>query len=333
MFDDLEDEQIDSLVDELLSTEEGRHYFKDNFGNYKSRILKVKSTTSVGSFFNTIKKISGVPELKEEYEDYSFWMGLYDLIGANYQGQIDIGELLELSYKKDSESKANFENIIKTLGKYAAFSQIIAASKEEREEKRAIIEAVSKQDSMEYVGGGASGVVFRTGNKIFKLGYTKIKYEIPYHPRIMMPQFRKRYENGSQLEVYNLGNSKSPKITDEALLEIYKELESAGIIWTDAKKDNLVELVEDNNIPDYNVGEDFNLYGFLGDENYPTTNHTALKKGDIVICDLDNLYLKNDPLAAICIGMPDDVIVNYREEQEEQEKRKVRKTKEEDNGR
>ena len=55
MVDDLEDEQTDSKVDRLLSTVEERACFSSNFANYKSRILKEKSATSVGSFFNTKK--------------------------------------------------------------------------------------------------------------------------------------------------------------------------------------------------------------------------------------------------------------------------------------
>ena len=334
MFKFLSDKQVDSKVDKLLSTEEGIACFKDKFDEYKSRILKGKSTSSVGSFFNTIKKLEGIPILKDEYDEYSFWMNLHDKVNSSFKGEIYAKDLIELSFRDDQESKDEFSNMIRALGKYAAFSQIIAASHEEREEKKLIIEDVSKGNTIEYVGGGASGVVFKTGNQIFKLGYTKIKYEIPYHPRIMMPQFRKRYPNGSQIEVYNLGITRSPKITDEKLLEIYRELESDGIIWTDAKKDNLVELIEDNNLPDYNVGENFNLYGFLKDSKFPTTQHKPLKKGDIVICDLDNLYAKDDPLSQICIGMPDDIIIRYREEQEEKEYKKIRKrTKEENDGR
>ena len=133
----------------------------------------------------------------------------------------------------------------------------------------------------------------------------------------MMPQLRKKYEDGSMLEILNFGNVKSANITDEKLLEIYKELEEAGIIWTDAQKANLVELIEDNDLPDYNLGKDFNLYGFLEDPRYPTENHKALKKGDIVICDLDDLYLKDDPiLEFMYVGMPDPVITKYLEEKE-----------------
>ena len=143
-----------------------------------------------------------------------------------------------------------------------------------------------------------------------KIGSKKRKFEIPYHPRLMMPYFRKRYEDDSTLEIYNLGNTESVKITDESLLEIYKELEKAGIIWTDAHKENIVELLSDNILPDFIKSEDFNLFGFLEDERFPTIKHRPLKKGDLVVCDLDMLYLKDDP--DIQIGLQDDVILQYQ---------------------
>ena len=32
-------------------------------------------------------------------------------------------------------------------------------------------------------------------NKVFKLIQSRLRFEIPYHPRIMMPQFRRKFED------------------------------------------------------------------------------------------------------------------------------------------
>jgi len=69
------------------------------------------------------------------------------------------------------------------------------------------------------------------------------------------------------------------------------------------------ELTKDNDLPDFIASEDFNLFGFLEDARYPTNNHIALKAGDIVICDLDMLYVKGDPDYEV--GILDDIIANY----------------------
>ena len=74
-----------------------------------------------------------------------------------------------------------------------------------------------------------------------------------------------------------------------------------------------LELLEDNVLPDYirKESEDFNLFGFLKDSRFPTNEHKVLKKGDIVICDLDMLYAKDDPDYED--GLLDDVIREYLE--------------------
>ena len=111
------------------------------------------------------------------------------------------------------------------------------------------------------------------------------------------------------MEIFNLGVTDPAKITDQKLLEIYKELEDAGIRWEDAKKENLLVLTKDNEIPDFVQSEDFNLFGFLKDERFPTKKHKALKKGDIVICDLDMLYTLDEQ--TYLSGDPDYIISRY----------------------
>ena len=169
--------------------------------------------------------------------------------------------------------------------------------KEIRDEKLLIIDSITDGDidSMEFIGSGVSGIVFRAGKKVVKLSVKLGQKEIPYHPRLLMPHFRKVYEDLSAIEVYNFAKVKSAQITDEKLLDIYKELEAAGIAWTDAKKENLVELLEDNNLPEYNLGENFNLYGAI-----------------------------DDPVAQLRIGMPDKIVVDYMDEQESKARKKGR---------
>ena len=76
-------------------------------------------------------------------------------------------------------------------------------------------------------------------------------------------------------------------------------------------------LLQDNELPDFVRSEDFNLFGFLEDERFPTKNHKALKAGELVICDLDCLYAIDDP---DCEHKdPDKVIIEYIESKKQVE--------------
>ena len=309
---------------QLLETQEGRQKFKSKFNKVKTTILNLKHGSPPAIFFGLIDLIKEYPEFKEETDDYLFWSNLYDKINLGPVEPMSIGDLLNYAMSKDPEKMSIARNFMSKAGAESSFMQILLSDSSIRNDKKQIIEHIVGDNEVEFIGSGVRGVTYKAGNKVFKLLQSNRRTAIPYHPRIMMPQLRKVFDDNSILEVLNYGNVKSPKITDEKLLEIYKELESAGIIWTDAKKDNLVELLEDNDLPDYNRGKDFNLYGFLEDSRYPTEHHQALKKGDIVICDLDNLYLKDDPiLEFMYIGNPDPIITDYINSKEDEKQKKL----------
>ena len=251
-----------------------------------------------------IKAMKDIPEFENEYNAYIYWAELYDQIQIPEYKFDNPSMIFELSKKeirkiltaRDAKHIKNIE-----------FVNII--NSEDREEKKLILQEVANGNKYEYKSCGSSSLIIQAGNQVVKLGAGRRKFEVPYHPRIMMPYFRKRYTDGSCLEVFNYGDVDSAKITDEKLLEIYKELESAGILWGDARKDNLVVLLKDNDIPDFIKSDDFNIFGFLEDSNYPTDKHTSLKAGDIVVCDLDMLYVKGDP--SYEKGILDDIIEDY----------------------
>ena len=189
-------------------------------------------------FFRFITLLKDVEEFEEEYNKYHLWAELYFSIDE-YYSEIEISE----NHLYNSYREIERKNIYLTK-REAIFYDLLKSSDEELEEKRIILEKVSNGNKFKYKTVGNDSIVFQVGNQIIKLGIdTENQYEIPYHPRIMMPYFRKKYKDNSVLSVFNLGNTKSIKITDEKLLEIYKELEEAGILWGDARKDNLLVLL------------------------------------------------------------------------------------------
>lgn len=270
---------LDLIFSCALNTPDGKKSIKENF-----EMLKTKPR----DFFKFITLLKDVDEFKDEYNKYHIWAELYFLIDT-YDLESSENYLWN-SYEKHDRKNIYFKK------RERIFRNLLKSNDEELEEKRMILEKVSNGNKFKYKTMGNDSIVFQAGNQIIKLGEDpENQYEIPYHPRIMMPYFRKKYKDNSVLSVFNLGNTKSIKITDEKLLEIYKELEEAGILWGDARKDNLLVLLSDNTLPDFIKSEDFNLFGFMKDDRFPTNNHKALKRGDIVICDLGFLFAKGDP--------------------------------------
>lgn len=295
------DKNVDNIVIPMIKDNVGRQKIINNFEFIKTKILKTKNAKG---FFRIIKAMNGAEELKDIYEEYSYWMELYDQIQTPEEKMFPPHVVLKLSQKE--AEKIIGDNIANAV-KEVEFSRLLLS--DDREDKKLILQEVSNGNPYEYKACGTTSFIIQTGDQVVKLGERKRKYEVPYHPRIMMPYFRKQYDDETTLEVFNYGNTDSAQITDEKLLEIYKELEAAGIRWGDARKANLLVLTKDNDLPDFIKSKEFNLFGFLEDSRFPTNNHKALKKGDIVICDLDMLYTMDDP--SYKKGLLDDVIENY----------------------
>lgn len=317
-------EDLEKMLAFLLDSESGRNYLKKNFEGIK-KLFFAKAENTKGtfqfidvneiqfqSFFRFIDKLEGIPELKDEYEDYSFWSDLYKEIEIPGYEAFDAMRIL--SMKDGPEKQQLLSKMISTndgnMMKNSVFYRIlISENKDEREEKAIVLKHIAQGEGYTFKGCGVSSLVIQTGSQIAKLSLGKRKFEVPYHPRIMMPYYRKKYSDNSCLEVFNYGNAESADITDEKLLEIYLELLRDKIRWGDASKRNLVVLTSDNVLPDFIASEEFNVFGFLEDERYPTNNHKALKAGDIVICDLDLLFAIDDP--DYRLGYVDDVIASY----------------------
>lgn len=302
LFED-SDEKLENIVIPMLQNEIGRGKVKNNFEAIKNKFL-TGPRTNVNGFLETIKALKGIKCFEDIYEEFGFWAEIFDQIEVPKRKKVSAHTIFKLS-KKEIEKLIELDSA--ELVKDETFTQIL--NSESREEKKLVLQKVANGNEYRYKACGSSSFIIQAGDQIVKLGAGKRKFEVPYHPRIMMPWFRKKYQDNTILEVFNYGNTESAKITDEELLDIYKEMESAGILWGDARKSNLLELTKDNDLPDFIASEDFNLFGFLEDARYPTNNHIALKAGDIVICDLDMLYVKGDPDYEV--GILDDIIANY----------------------
>ncbi len=290
----------------LIKTELGKEKLKKYFGEIKDKFFPGSHEGQLypKDFFEFIEELKDIPEFEKEYEDYSYWAKLYNEIEMPNPETLDFHTILTMPRQKQIETLILKDAIFVKDLEFANF-----VYSKDRDEKKLIFEKVANGNKYKYLSCGSSSLIVQAGDQVVKIGAGRRKFQLPYHPRIMMPYFRKEYSDGSCLEVFNYGVVDSAQITDEKLLEIYKELESAGIVWGDARKENLLVLTKDNEIPDFIKGDDFGILGFLNDERFPTNNHTVLKKGDIVICDLDMLYTKDDPNYEK--GYMDEIIETY----------------------
>lgn len=147
---------------------------------------------------------------------------------------------------------------------------------------------------VEYIATGNFTNVYKLGNKAIKFGKNRLTDKIPYHKRILQPLIRRKVLSGINdlyIEISEYVQTDS-SITDEDAYLVYKELRNDGIIWVDAKRENLGKLEKDN-IAHFNE----TLYVKNETVGYiPETLHEnePLQKGDLVIIDTDFLFREND---------------------------------------
>ena len=118
--------------------------------------------------------------------------------------------------------------------------------------------------------------------------------KIPYHRRILQPLIRRRVLRSFKGLYVEISEYLQPdnEITDEDAYSIYKELRNDGIIWLDAKKENLGRLEKDNIVY-------FNEPLYIKEESVGYIPETIqqdepLHKGDLVIIDTDFLIREQD---------------------------------------
>lgn len=162
-----------------------------------------------------------------------------------------------------------------------------------------IIDEISKNENtdiseLEYIETGTITNVYKLGNKVIKFVKNRLTDKIPYHRRILQPLIRRKVLSGFSNLYIEISEYIQPdnSITDDDAYLIYKELRDDGIIWLDAKRENLGRLEKDNiahfSEPLYVKNE---TVGYI-----PETlkQDKPLKKGEIVIIDTDFLFREKD---------------------------------------
>ena len=141
---------------------------------------------------------------------------------------------------------------------------------------------------------GFFSVVVRVGDKILKIGKSRMKYKFNNNPYIVKPLIRKNIEiDGTKfiIEVTEAADNNTKPVTEEELYSLYRKIRDIGLIWTDIKKENVGYLLKDNlvywNKPLASTDDALGLDSYRGKDIF-------LKKGELVVIDADCFYDEND---------------------------------------
>lgn len=291
----------------LLSQKPELHPFIINNFN---QILKCAQEKDIVKLYKSAQFV-----FPDEYERHKFVIEeIYDRAMAKIEDEKPI------THYDDVKTRTN--QVLKTC------SRIIQQDKSEEIQKlTSFVAADSVQNRVQIVGLGAFSTAIKSGNKIVKVGAERGNnsvFEIPYHPRVLKPIIRKKDvstdpERPLFIEVQDEVDTNS-RITDEELLQVYKELREAGIKWCDAKKDNLGRLKRDNNGYPIGFGPPANNQSLgISGEDIPI--HKTLKAGELVVVDLDYLYPADYEHVEFTQGVP-DIIRRFEIEFSKQEKKR-----------
>lgn len=285
----------------------------------------------IASLYDSIRDI--VPEefKKEEFFVDNIYLPAMDAVLEKEKKQ-NIEEILIKEQIKETCSEIIHQGRTKDLETFIKF-----------------IQEVSGDETLSVCGSGAYSVAIQVADMVVKIRKDtpeEANKKIPYHPRILLPLLKSNMSNADEqypisISVYpKIYTHESPEIsgdeeernsrgktviTDEELAELYKDLREQGIRWLDIDLDNVGRLPHDNVQMEFgqNVPKPLEMLGFE-DIGIPKR---ILKKGDVVILDVDHLYTRGeaDHLPFIKASVPQTVInveKEYMRKQKELDKSK-----------
>ena len=187
-------------------------------------------------------------------------------------------------YSNISECKNRIDNVVNSLNygiyKHINLGTLIKISDNNLVNSiNSIIDKYSEDDSeLEVMYGGLTSSVFANKDYVFKIGRRRKKYNTKYSKYILQPYYRKCFED-IIIEVQDrcLNNC-----NEEDMEQIYSSLEKEGIYWLDKRVDNIGILLKDNYVHSDNNGI------------YDIKKNEVLRKGNIVLFDLDWLYTEEE---------------------------------------
>jgi hypothetical protein len=131
--------------------------------------------------------------------------------------------------------------------------------------------------------------IIAVGSKIIKVG-KRVCYDIPVDERIMTPIIRLNFDDEGVIEVVEKAVVLE-KISQEELYLFYRELRLRGIVWSDAKAENIGVLIKAN-VQHWDQEKGL-ITSLIGRE--ANSSLKALDSLEWVVIDLDHLYYEDNP--------------------------------------
>lgn len=217
------------------------------------------------------------------------------------QTQEETNKTMEQYYEQQIEEK-----LIEACVKVADSSLTKEKLQEERiyDFLKTVIEEVAKNEDkkvtdVKEAGRGQYSKGFQIGEKVIKFGVDRGAEIIPYHRRILQPIIRRPVYNSEgtrplfYIEIQEkVKDWEETEIEDEDVYQVYKELREDGILWVDAKIENLGRLKKPNivHMKDFNQVED----STVGIDREDSQKVEILPEGELIILDSDFIHRIDD---------------------------------------
>ncbi len=282
--------------------------FKENYDNEKYKplvIMLIDNVSKIESMQNVLKRDLNkiIDRCKEEHEMEQLMTVITQVPGISkndveqyLQTGLDLDKMDDALLRQITMIEDTIEDSMTKKGIYMIIQELIQH------------ENVNIEDVKE-LGSGQYTKAFKIGEYVLKFQKGLNSKKIRYDPRILQPIVRRAvydYKEGQKsnepsiyIEVDNLVDDKwyenlSGEEIDKQIYAIYKEMRDRGIVWTDMKPENLGRLLKDNKI-NYQVdGEEITVkdesVGIYGRNTETENEQKVLKKGELVILDVDFIY-------------------------------------------
>lgn len=224
--------------------------------------------------------------------DIPIFRGLSEEIDAKMQKQLEerkeqiIREMLEtgIDYKGEPERRKQ------CIDDYLMTVTIMLDELLKKENVRML--------DIKLIGLGGYSRTYQIGEEVLKIGDLRATHKIPNHRRILQPlirmNLRDEKNNNKQFACVEVAN-RVDELTEEEqskekLYQIYKELRDNGIIWTDAKFQNVGKLRSKNvaTLDGEEITSDPEATGLQGN-----IDEKVLESGEWVVIDTDYIYDEN----------------------------------------
>lgn len=195
---------------------------------------------------------------------------------------IDFIDLLEEKDKKDilQKNQYAYELYKKELIRQSTLGGIIKGDLSDFVKE--IIKEVSEGKSLKKLEEGTYNDTIETNGYVIKLGQTRDKYEIPYHPNILQPLLRERVKDkaGNDILIVEVQDKVDTKnVTQKQREELIKKLEKSKIKCSDILYGNIGILLKKNKRRLFN--------GVGGIKDHKDIKEETLNPGEPVIFDTD----------------------------------------------